>query len=122
MNNMSEEMKIFYETFDKAVEGKIKSCFNCKHSVYHPPIPPSSLDFGTDAEAECTNKQVNEVWDEIEKQIEQYPHYEYGLEHYTAVHCPFYQALTDEERVERFWDYFHCSDTLMEREKVGERG
>lgn len=116
---VSEAMKIYYETFDKAVTGEIKSCFNCKHSIFHPPVPESFYDPGTDAEAECTHKEVEKMWDAIDAKVQQHPHYEYGLEHYTAIHCPFYEAMTDEEREKRFWDYLYDVDALMKKASEG---
>lgn len=91
-----EEMETYYETIEKAKKGQIRSCFNCKHAVYTPATP------FFEAEADCTNKKALEAWNEIEQKIEQYPDFEYKLEYYIAMNCPFYEALTDEERARRF--------------------
>lgn len=102
------QFRIFWE---RAIKGQIKSCFNCKHAIYR--------EWADDPEAECTKPMD---WEKIDREVEKYPFVLNGLEHYTAIHCPFYEALTAEEREERFRNYLHCIDSSMKQEKVGERG
>lgn len=117
--NKKERMELYYDLFNKAIRGQIKSCFNCKHSIFH---PPETEYFTTEVIrhvyrthvvthhewAECTLEELQrnyDLWGEIEEKVEQHPYYQDNWNHYHAFYCPCYEALTDEEREKRFKDY-----------------
>lgn len=85
----------------------LKSCFTCKHAVYHPGYPPTRYDPGEEAFCDCANEQIE--WTEALDHIV-YEH-DQDYEHILPHHCGGFERAD----LLTLWRRFTNGDVDLER-------